>query len=637
MAKRQNSLDATVIMSGLNYGEHGIDPNNMVAEIDRLCANNANCFTVRPNNTPLTDETFLSLAKYARDKQVYFGVVYAYQFPPKGKISHFNRELCAKIEDIAGKYFLGEFMGEAGSDKGAKARGYFLKNTDVLALQMPPQDFDDMQAAKDNFIKFIKKMSDYNKSIGMEKTLLVEATAFHRYNLEGGVQTPILEVMPGNPEALIAFTRGAAAGYKRKMWGGFIANEWYGGYRHEDELKAKRLKLAYNYLYMSGANIMLLESGNNELKSFGYDLKSDSPECVQYRKTLKDVFQFINSDKRPSCGPRTKVAFLHGNLDGYTNFMGSSVWSQFDKEEWGMSAPEYSWRILDEVYRARDWFDGANFGQDGNDVSAAPAYGMYDVLPTESDAEVLSGYDLLIFAGWNTMTDKIYSKLKCYVGGGGHLVICAAHLGTSSKRSERGNVSKIIGGGKLSEFLGLDITGEFRTNDGIKFYRDSERAEILYSGTSNFWCDCNYPGGYANYAKVSLTTAKTKAFFADAFWAPEDLNKVNPALTENRYGKGLVSVFTTLDYPGENGVYSLYKTVIKEYLTASHRACELKIYAPDKVRFSVFYEETGEEKLYLLNTDFSVAATITVEYKGETHSLTLPATQLTSLILNKKL
>lgn len=633
MRKRQNNLDASFIVSGLNYGEHGIDPDRMVREIDRLLAGNADCFSVRPNHVPLSDDTWLHIARYARDRKIYFGVVYAYQYPPAGQRSHLDNGLAQKIEDIAGQYFLGEFMGEAGSDKAAKARGYFVEGSEELALQMPPQNYEDMQRPKDDYVAFIRRMTDYDRAMGLDKTLLVEATALQRYNLEGGVQTPVLEVMPANPETLIAFTRGAAAGYGRKMWGGFIANEWYGGYRHEDALKAKRLDIAYKYLYMQGANIVLLESGNNELRSYGYDLDANSPECRQYRKTVRDFYRFIRSDKRPSCGPLAKVGFLHGNLDGFTDFMGSSVWSQFDREEWGKGAPEYAWRILREIYRSRDWYDGANFGADGNDVSAAPAFGTFDVLPTESDAAVLAGYDLLIFAGWNTMTEEIYAKLREYVRGGGHLVLCAAHLGTSAKRSESGRVDKLLHGGKWRDFLGVEVTGAFRTNDGVKFVRDSEDGRILYAGTRNLVCDCNYAGGYASYARVRLCGAKAKAVFADSFFAPADFDAAAPALTEHRFGKGLVSLFTALDYPGENGVYDLYKTVVKEYCTATHRACELKVYASDKVRFSLFYEESGEEKLYLLNTDFSSAACVTVSYRGQTRKYRLRPTQLRAVPL----
>ena len=173
--------------------------------------------------------------------------------------------------------------------------------------------------------------------------------------MEGGVDIPALEVMPGNPEHLISFVRGSAIGYERKKWAGFIANEWYGGYFHQDKIKEKRLELAYKYLYMSGANIVYLESGYAGLHSFGYHYDADSPESAMYRQKMKEFHDLISSDKRLPCGPVSKVAFLHGNLDGYTGFMGSSIFSQFDKKEWGASTPEYTWQILEKVYRSNDW------------------------------------------------------------------------------------------------------------------------------------------------------------------------------------------------------------------------------------------------------------------------------------------
>lgn len=164
-----------------------------------------------------------------------------------------------------------------------------------------------------------------------------------------------------------------------------------------------------------------------------------------------------------------------------------------------MSAPEYAWRILDEVYRSRDWHDFANFGEAGEDFSHAPAYGQYDVLPVESDVAVMKNYDLLIFAGWNTMTEEIYEKLKEYVSGGGHLILSAAHLNTSDRRGE---APRYLRDGKLSELLGCEIIGTERTNDGVKFRRDGERPGVRYPGTYDFICDCNYCGGYADYVKV---------------------------------------------------------------------------------------------------------------------------------------
>lgn len=508
MRKRINTLNASLMLNGISYGEHVMNADRVVEDVDAQVRGCANAFIVRCNPAkPMSDEMYEALARYAVSKNYHFGFLYAYQFPPAGKKSHLNAKLVKMLEEIGGDLFLGEYFGEAGSDKAAKDKGYYVEGNDVIALQMPPQNFRNMQEAKDNFVNFIKSMTQYDSEIGLTKTSLVEATALSRYELEGGIQTPVLEVLPGDPEKLLAFTRGAAIGYKRTNWGGFIACEWYGGYRHEDILKKARLELAYKYLYLSGANITLLESGNNEIRSFGYDLGYDSEICRDYRKAQKDFQEFIEKNPRLPCGPLTKVAFVAGNLDGYTDFMGGSSWCQFGKEKWGNGDAEKSWRILSEVYRARDWHDPAAFSWQGADLNGSPAYGMYDVIPAESPLEVMQGYEQLIFLGWNTMTDALYEKLTEYVRGGGVLLMAAAHL---SENSQRKGAHKYVRGGNISELFGCKITGEERVNSGIKFMRDSDVTGLQYPGTQNLWCDCNYPGGFADFARVDMTSGTVR-------------------------------------------------------------------------------------------------------------------------------
>ena len=294
--------------------------------------------------------------------------------------------------------------------------------------------------------------------------------------------------------------------------------------------------------------------------------------------------------------------------------MGSSVWSQFDKKEWGKSYPEYSWNILNEVYRSSDWHDFTNFGK-GDDFSNSIAYGQYDVLPVESDLSVLENYDLLIFAGWNTMTEEIYDKLKKYVEEGGHLVACASHLNTNNKRD--GGYYPIKNG-KINDLFGVEITGKSTTNNGVKFYADGLGNDVQYPGTQDFICDCNFCSGYADYVTVKLNGAKVVCFFEDKFApAPENMEKVRPAVVENKMGNGITTLITYMDYPGKPSVYPLYKVVVKELLTSSNRNCDLKVVCNDKVRFALYYDENGFEKVYLLNTDFNVSQQVVVNYKGE--------------------
>lgn len=626
MRKREHVLNASLIISGLGAGEHQDAVQEMKEIIAQFGKSQVDMISVRLRAQEYPEEMFYDVARTAKENQIYFAFLYAYQFPPKGKESHLTKEIIKNVKEIAGEYFLGEIFGEAGSDKAAKAKGYFKKDPDCLATVMPPQDFENFTQAKQFYIDFVKKMVEYDQQIGIDSTMLVEATAFSKYNLEAGVDTPCLEVMPGNPEHLISFTRGAARGYNREKWGGFIANEWYGGYRHEDAIKEKRLRLAYNYLYLTGANIVYLESGYSGIQSFGYDLPASSKESAFYRQTVKEFHEFLEKDKRPSCGPVTKVAFLHGNLDAYTGFMGSSLWSQFDKKEWGMSASEYSWRILNEVFRSDDWHDFTNFGQGGEDFSAMPAYGQYDVLPVESEVDVWKKYDLLIFAGWNTMTAEIYEKMKAYVADGGNLILTAAHLNTQDKRGEE---AQFIHGGYYADFLGFDVVGISSTNDGVKFCRDGLAEGVQYPGTNDFICDCNFCRGYAEYVNVKVKGGVVKAFFEDKFApAPENMDEVRPALIENRYGKGIVSCLTYFDYPGAEAVYTVYKAVVKNHLTATHRSCDLQVLGSDKVRVALYHDEAGNEKLYLLNTDFNVAQNVRVKYKGQEREFSIPSTEL---------
>ena len=633
MRKRINTLNASLLLNGVSYGEHVMNPGMVVEDVEKLVRNCSNTFIVRCQpDRPMTDETYCALAKFAKEKNLYFGFLYAYQFPPKGKRSHLNAALVQKLDELAGDLFLGEFFGEAGSDKAAKDKGYYVEGSEVIALQMPPQDFNDMLAAKENFVRFIRSMTAYDDEIGLKKTFLVEATALSRYEMEGGIRTPILEVLPGNPENLIPFTRGAAIGYGRENWGGFIANEWYGGYRHEDELKRARLELTYKYLYLSGANLTFLESGNHEIKSFGYDLDENSDLCRSYRAAAENFENFIENNPRPPCGPLAKVAFLAGNADGYTDFMGGSSWCQFGRETWGNGDAEKSWDILSEIFRCRDWHDPSAFAVDGLDLNNAPAYGTYDVIPVESPLRVLAGYDYLLFAGWNTMTEELYAKLTEYVRGGGVLFACAAHL---NENPVRGGAARYICGGDWSELFGCKAGETLRVNSGVKFGKDSFVKNLRYPGTSNLWCDANYAAGFADYVRVTLCGGTARCVFSDSFQPPAEPHI--PVVVEHSLGKGTSIFLTAQNYPGAPAVMPLYRQIVKAILAASHADADILVTGSDRVRFSLFYDDvTGEEKLYLLNTSYAAKNEVTLHIAGGRQQFWLSPLELKTVELKKK-
>lgn len=616
---KRNNLDTSRLMFGVSYGDHIMNPEGIVKELESLLVGTANAFLVRLwRNAPLSEESYLQIARFALQHNMPFGFLYATQHAPEGEVSHISPALCERLKQIGGELFLGEVYGEAGSEVGAKDKGYFTENRRPNHAPMPPQDTRTMTRAAKDYTDHLEHLTAYSKSLGMN-TMIVEATALSRYALAAGIDVPILEACPGNVERLVPFTRGAAIGYGKKLWGSFIAHEWYAGYNHADALKMKRLELFYKYLYMSGANIIFLESGSTELQSFGEEHGYDSPLCRNYRRVMKENFDYMSASKRPANGPLTNIAFIMGEGDGFTDFMGGSVWCRFDREEWGKAAPERSWDILKSVYRSGDWHDSHTYANDGLDLSGAPGYGSYDVLPAETPLEQLCSYDYLIFLGWNTMSSALYGKLTQYVKNGGNLLMSAAHLNEDPSRAQ---TVKLVNNGDLTELFGCKITGIYRCNHGVKFDNESYISGVQYPGTPNKVCDPVYPEGFADYAQVALTTGTVRAQLVDRFSAPagERLSVV----IENKCGKGTAILTTHMAYPGDPAVMPIYTRLVKALLAASHANAKIKVTGSDKVRFSV-YEENGKYTVYLLNTDFDTPACVSIYCADNKQDVILPA------------
>ena len=628
--KKKNKMDASKLFFGLNFGEHVVDHDTIISEIDRETKMTADVFFLRSKSAnPLSDEAYIELAKFAKRRNLRFAILYAYQHPPKNRRSHLTEFAVRKMKEIAGELFLGEVFAELSSQSVSQDEGYYVDN-DFEQLVKPPQNFSTMSSARERYVSLLSEMLEYNKSIGIDKSIYVDPTAIGAYALESGMDILFLEMLPGDPEKTVAFTRGASIGHEREAWGGFVAHEWYGGFIHNDELKIKRLDLSYKYLFMAGANYIFLESGNTGIESYGYKYPYESKECSRYRAFTKKFYKFAKENPRLKNGPMADVAFIMGEDDGYADFLGSSAWCQFGREEWGKSEREYSWRILDEVYRSYNWFSQENLAFNKVDLSSAPAYGTYDVLPASSPLSVLKKYKYLIFVGHNTMSGELYEKLVSFVRAGGILLASAAHMNSNSERL--GEVD-FYNSGDLSELFGVKINSIERKNHGVKFYTGSNVKNLVYPAAKDLKCDAYYPMGYVDVASVDLCGASVYARLCDAVTVPREDEL--PILTEYKNGKGVALFLTHVNYPGNMGVYETYKTVVKALLTASHANASVKVFGSDKVRFSVFSDDGGNKTLYLLNTAFDVLSSVGVIHKNKTEYYTLAPTELKILNLGK--
>ena len=95
------------------------------------------------------------------------------------------------------------------------------------------------------------------------------------------------------------------------------------------------------------------------------------------------------------------------------------------------------------------------------------------------------------------------------------------------------------------------------------------------------------------------------------------------------YGK---IVFIFLD-PSNGAVFPVYRNLVKMLTSHSHDNAEVKVVGSDKVRFSLFFEEDGEKKLYLLNTAYDTVSVVKVLYNGKTEKYVLEPMELKTVTL----
>lgn len=614
------------MLTGVNIGDYEFNPETILEVVKKykFGKENGDVFnflSLRMDWTRPSSAQLYEWAKYFKENGIYFKTSNNYPRFDKNVKLTLSKEEIEEIHRIAGEYYLGDGLGEFGGFYATRAKGY-----DNNLSDNPIQGLKNCQDAKETYIRQIRKVIDKMRENGSELVNSTQAVTLTPYDYEAGIDIVVIEVAPRNMEQIINFGRGAARAYKKDVIGAWLAHEFYGGYHQFDPLKAKRFTAEYYFMYLAGIDFACLESGYRSIHSHVDEvLPEEHPLTQSYLREAEDFAKFCKGDIRPGKnGPITKIAFVQGNLDGFGWGNSSSLWGQYYDEKWGFGAPEYSYRVLDDVYTGCGWYEGRNFGD--YDYSNSPAYGQYDVIPATTPLEVMKQYEWVIFCGWNTMTPEIYETLKSYVAGGGNLFITAAHMRDSIDRGEKGKFIDV----NWEELLGVKLSNEiYRCNDGYKFSKYSTIDGITYPGTKTFLCDPAWSAGYTEYVKFEPTTAETVCYISDTFKSSTNVKPYEsfgdksvdmslvPFITENKYGKGNVIFMSNSDYPGAAQVFPIYKIMVKAILSGSHRISDLKVIGSDKIRFAM-YEDDERYKLYILNTDYNFEQRVRVIFRGET-------------------
>lgn len=615
MYERAKARDKLLV--GVRLGGR-CDADGVLAEIENFCSSPlvGACYILAKADA--TPEHYLKWAKALKEKKTFFLLNVRSGKP-------MEQETVAEIRKIAGEFYLGAHvatLNECGSKTAIAPYSVFEGEFEEEGR------IDDLKESFDSYIRMITDKISESRSCFGGVTTAHEATAHVKYLYASGIDIVISEVMNGNLEIQTAYSRGAARGYMREHWGTLLAHEWYGGLDNDDPMKLKRLKLAYDYMYMAGSNYIFIESGEQSIKSYGSFYPEEHEICRTYRKTREDFTEAVRTDVRPGKGPLCSVGILHGNLDPYTGFGTSSLMYHRGDEDWMIKDSERSWELLQSVKQSIPWYSAVDFGE--YSLSNAPAYGAYDIVPVESDVSVLKKYEYLMFLGWNTMTEELYNKLCEYVKCGGRLLISAAHLNTNTKRDGK---YLPLRDGRLSELLGCDIVGSVRRDSGVKFLNNTCLPDVHYPAaktyeSANKHVDTIFVSGSVELAKVELSGGTAVAISNSAY---RFLDDDPPMLIENKYGDGVVSFVTTISYPAAPEVRSFYSYIMKSLFTASHRGCEVKVVAGDKIEFTVYDEGGGKKKIYLLNTDCLLSGDVAIITGGGRTELRLAPLEMRSV------
>ena len=515
----------------------------------------------------------------------------------------FSKRDLEEIFAAGGRYFLGRIaIGEIGGLLyGPKS---YWKDRAAGDWETLPA-VETVDRAKQVYLEEIRKWLDFERrEIGDSPLFDVDAGCTFKYHLEAGLDLPLLEAMPGDFTSLAACIRGAAKAYQPPFWGIHIAMACYGGVAL-DALWLKRWKISLYSTFMSGSDFVYPESGHFTYPDqAGKAYAFDSPEMKETRRILRECNQFAQIHSRPPQGPRVKLGFVYGNLDGYPGLWNKYVWGQSAHDKWLFGPAEWGWEFLDDVYRKGKW-DDENI-QGDLDFYGNPPYGQYDMVPIEAPLSVLNSYSCLFFLGWNTMTEEIYEKLKAYVAAGGHLVMSVPHL---SIETDRGKDLRLYNNGDFRDLFGVVVKGPGRAEvAGIKTFNHSS----IPSYKMPFWRIRTDPRfiGDLHMAKTEVHGARIISGWSDFYYEDEEKLLQNPVLTEFNLGKGAAFLINSWAYPGDRG-WSAYVKDLMRIVSCGEQG-DIRIIASDRVRYAAYdgpapgaaIDSPPVATIYLLNTEY---------------------------------
>ena len=373
------------------------------------------------------------------------------------------------------------------------------------------KDVSDMEnpSLKDVADGFMRRVYDHvskRHASGWGNVLSTGADFSLDYQVAAGIDIPCTEDMPFRNMLLSsALERGIARQYNLPLWGSHNAHEWNAFIPYSNPLRMPLLFAGFQLKYMTGAKIIVNESGNwcvqsvlcqdsplhamphvevgapgihgataEEIAPYLEEAKKkvgtigyNSEVSKGYRAQMKKFWDFVKKNPAPKGQPQATFAIAKGNFDLCSENIkpaipiGGAQQIAEKNVNWFPGAPESSWDIVKDAFFPRP---ADVLAPNRNFYLAGSPYGLCDIASFAYDNVtadyLLKNYKAIMFAGWNTCSKKQYKILCDYVQGGGRLVIALPHLSCDATRKyQTFTLDDLVNKGDFSKLCGLKVKG----------------------------------------------------------------------------------------------------------------------------------------------------------------------------------
>lgn len=395
-------------------------------------------------------------------------------------------------------------------------------------------------------------------SVGSPSLLCVyEANKFDRVTIE--------------PVSCIPLLVGAVRGTTNNgFWGSHVPVDWYFG-SPNDEVKSKKFLLAMQYLYISGAKYIYVESGLYKTNAFSRE-DWESEFCRRNRAYLRDFYDYTL--KNPRKGEiKSDLAVVYGNNEYFMWQADERIAElpendNWDLQMWGKWTDNRSqkyWRAIDAWLPPSEKQNTIDDALNLRLFTGTP-YGNVDIIPYESQ---YSNYKTIAFLGWNTYQEGLAEKLLAFVKAGGNVFLSYCHLNKTDRPDK--------------EFVYAD-SPIFKELFGCTF------AGITKSG-EQVCVENGLPVALSHsQSVVKCENINAKVVAKDEY--------DNAIVLEHSIGNGRVYFSSIADYCDDDGVVKIMQMIMERMAERSADiVCDNK-----NIAFTERVLSDGSRELHLLNT-----------------------------------